>query len=208
MLITVMLALISRKNPASPETHQAPWRYGAAAARFTVVFYADLECPYCKEYSPQLRRWIAANPDVNLQWHHLPLSMHEPAASEQARWVECAGQTGGNTAFWRAVQWVYATTRSDGRGVPDWGTFPDINAALKACAASEEASTLVQQRLQQGGASLQQRLREAWQGMTDVWSMGITTLPAIVVEQRYVVYGETDLDKALARIAQYRKENP
>jgi len=72
----------------------------------------------------------------------------------------------------------------------------------------QQAAALVQQRLQQGGTSLQQRLREAWQGVTDAWSMGITTLPAIVAEQRYVVYGETDLDKALARIAQYRKENP
>jgi len=72
----------------------------------------------------------------------------------------------------------------------------------------QQATTLVQQRLNQGGASLQQRLHEAWQGVTDAWSMGITTLPAVVVDQRYVVYGETDLDKALARIAQYRKENP
>jgi len=62
--------------------------------------------------------------------------------------------------------------------------------------------------LWQGGASLQQRLREAYQSITDAWSLGITTLPAVVVEQRYVVYGETDLDKALARIAKYRKENP
>jgi len=72
----------------------------------------------------------------------------------------------------------------------------------------QQAAALVQQRLNQGGTSLQQRLREAYQGITDAWSMGITTLPAIVVEQRYVVYGETDLDKALARIAQYRMENP
>jgi len=72
----------------------------------------------------------------------------------------------------------------------------------------QQATTLVQQRLNQGGASLQQRLYEAYQGITDAWGMGITTLPAVVVEQRYVVYGETDLDKALARIAQYRKENP
>jgi len=72
----------------------------------------------------------------------------------------------------------------------------------------QRAAELIQQRLNQGGASLQQRLREAYQGITDAWSMGITTLPAVVVDQRYVVYGETDLDKALTRIAQHRKENP
>jgi len=85
-----------------------------------------------------------------------------------------------------------------------------IEAELSANlpADPQQATALVQQRLNQGGASLQQRLREAYQGVTDAWSMGITTLPAIVVEQRYVVYGETDLDKALARITQHRKENP
>jgi len=75
-------------------------------------------------------------------------------------------------------------------------------------AEPQQATALVQQRLNQGGASLQQRLREAYQGVTDAWSLGVTTLPAVVMEQRYVVYGETNLDKALARIAQYRKENP
>src|SRR3989344_5899830 len=38
-----------------------PWRLGIPEARFTIVFYADLECPYCKSYSPQLRQWVDAN---------------------------------------------------------------------------------------------------------------------------------------------------
>jgi len=152
VLIAGLLAFLARKNP-TPETHQPPWHYGAADARFTVVFYADLECPYCKDYSPQLRRWIDMQKDVNLQWHHLPLSIHEPATSEQARWVECAGQIGGNTAFWRAVQWVYANTRSDGRGMPDLGAFPDTSAALKACATSEEIAALVKAQADEALAS-------------------------------------------------------
>lgn len=72
----------------------------------------------------------------------------------------------------------------------------------------QRAATLVQQRLNQGGTALQQRLREAYQGVTDAWSLGITTVPAVVVDQRYVVYGEARLDQALARVAQYRKEHP
>jgi len=72
----------------------------------------------------------------------------------------------------------------------------------------QRAAGIVQQRLNQGGDTLQQRLRAAYQGITDAWSMGITALPAVVVDQRYVVYGEADVNKALARIAQYRKDNP
>jgi len=153
VLIANVLVFLLREHPASSENHHPPWRYGAANARFTVVFYADLECPYCKDYSPQLRRWVDTNPDVNLQWHHLPLAMHEPAASEEARWVECAGQTGGNAAFWAAVQWIYANTRSDGRGVPDLKKFPDTTDALKICAASEDVANLVQMQAEEALAS-------------------------------------------------------
>src|SRR3546814_6547647 len=45
-------------KPAGP-----PWLYGRADARFTVVGYADLECPYCRAYFPALKRWIDAHPE-------------------------------------------------------------------------------------------------------------------------------------------------
>ncbi|WP_036998464.1 TIGR03757 family integrating conjugative element protein [Pseudomonas chlororaphis] len=70
------------------------------------------------------------------------------------------------------------------------------------------ATSLVRQRLEGGGAAQQQRLRDAYQGTVDAWSLGITKVPAVVVDQRYVVYGEQSLDKALARIARYRGEQP
>jgi len=153
-VLALMVGISMRLHEARQvETNSPPWRYGAADARFTLVFYADLECPYCKDYSPQLRRWIEANPDVNLQWHHLPLSIHEPATSVQARLVECAGRTGGHEKFWSAVQWVYDHTRSDGQGVPDWAAFPNTSAALTACTASEEIAAFVQEQVDTALAS-------------------------------------------------------
>ncbi|CAB5671188.1 integrating conjugative element protein, PFL_4709 family [Delftia tsuruhatensis] len=72
----------------------------------------------------------------------------------------------------------------------------------------QAAAKQVQQRLQQGGDGLQQRLARAYQDVTDAWRLGITTLPAVVVDQRYVVYGQSNLDQALARIARQRREQP
>lgn len=72
----------------------------------------------------------------------------------------------------------------------------------------QRAAMVIQQRLRQGGSPLQQRMQEAYQGLTDAWSLGITATPAVVVDQLYVVYGEPDLDLALERIAQHRKEQP
>ncbi|MEA5673491.1 thioredoxin domain-containing protein [Pseudomonas sp. MH2] len=72
-----------------------PWIYGNPEARFTVALYADLECPHCQVYLPQLQRWVVTNDHVNLAWHHLPLPQHEPAASREAALAECrsAGRT-------------------------------------------------------------------------------------------------------------------
>ena len=112
-------------RPAGP-----PWHHGAANARFTLVLYADLECPHCKTYFPEVLAWIEQHPDTRLQWHHLPLPAHEPAASRLASLAECAGETGGPAAFRQAVTWIYQHTRGDGQGLPEQARFPGQSAAL------------------------------------------------------------------------------
>lgn len=81
-----------------------------------------------------------------------------------------------------------------------------LSAGLPADPARAEA--LVRQRLKGDKQDLQQRMRRAYQGVADAWSLGVTTLPAVVVDQRYVVYGEPDVARAVARINAYRSANP
>jgi len=114
-----------------------PWQMGNPEGRFALTLYADLECPFCREYFPLLKRWVGGNADVTLQWHHLPLAAHEPAASAEARLAECVGEAGGHAAFWQAVEWVYAHTRSDGQGLPEGQRYPDLTPAIEQCLASE-----------------------------------------------------------------------
>lgn len=134
-------------EPLAPSPQSAParppWRYGRPNARFTVVEYADLECPFCRTYFPVLMRWIDGHPEVNLQWHHLPLAMHEPAAFAEARLVECIGETGGPAAFWQAVDWVYAHTRGDGQGLPEGTQYPDLTPAAQQCLASDRPDAVI-----------------------------------------------------------------
>lgn len=80
--------------------------------------------------------------------------------------------------------------------------------AARLPADPQQAAAQAGARLESGGSNQQQRMREAYQGLVDAWSLGITKVPAVVVDQRYVVYGEQSLDKALARIARYRGEQP
>ena len=116
------------------------------------------------------------------------------------------------TLLWSGAsvaQEIWAITES---GAPLQGTHSPtrIEAELAAGLPNDlqQAESILRRRLKAGGPSLQRRLQTAYQGVADAWSLGITTLPAVVVDQRYVVYGEANLDQALARIARYRKEHP
>lgn len=67
---------------------------------------------------------------------------------------------------------------------------------------------LVQQRLKEGGTALQQQLGAAYQDVVDAWTLGITKIPAVVVDRRFVIYGEPDTAQAVIRIEQYRRTQP
>jgi integrating conjugative element protein (TIGR03757 family) len=85
-----------------------------------------------------------------------------------------------------------------------------IESALAADLPSDptQAAAIVRQRLKDGSDTLQHRLPDAYQDVTDAWSLGVTKIPAVVVDRRYVVYGETDVARALARIEAYRRTEP
>lgn len=69
-----------------------------------------------------------------------------------------------------------------------------------------QAALALRQRLQgPAGVRRGQELAAAQQGLVEAWSVGVQKLPAVVVDRRYVVYGETDVSQALARIDAYRQ---
>lgn len=82
----------------------------------------------------------------------------------------------------------------------------ELSAQLPA--DPQQAAAQFRTRLEQGGQDQPQRMREAYQGVVDAWSLGVTKVPAVVVDRRYVVYGEASLDKALGLIARQRGEQP
>ncbi|KTT30107.1 hypothetical protein SB18R_02680 [Pseudomonas oryzihabitans] len=68
-----------------------------------------------------------------------------------------------------------------------------------------QAVAIMQQRMH--SASAQQLVRDlakAHQDVADAWSLGVAKLPAVVVDRRYVVYGQPDVAAAVASIERYR----
>jgi protein-disulfide isomerase len=55
---------------------------------------------------------------VNWVYRHFPLNIHNPGAQKQAEASECANELGGNEAFWKYADAIYARTKSNGNGFP------------------------------------------------------------------------------------------
>nr|WP_256346628.1 DsbA family protein [Pseudomonas gingeri] len=140
-LVTVGFAVL--KSEVQTRQHSGPWTFGQVNARWTVTEFADLECPYCKIYTPALKAWVQQQKNVNLQWHHLPLDFHGSTAIYEAKMVECAGELGGAPAFWQAVDQVFERTRSNGLGFNGQLDINDVgHQALMAYAANNKQISL------------------------------------------------------------------
>ena len=51
-------------------------------------------------------------------------------------------------------------------------------------------------------------ISQAHQDVVEAWRLGITKMPAVVVDQHYVVYGDPNVERALAKIEQFRRAQP
>ena len=90
----------------------------------------------------------------------------------------------------------------------DQATRIEVELAAHLPADPQQAAALVRQRLHAGGEALQHRIGHAYQGVAEAWGLGIVRIPAVVVDRRYVVYGEPDVPRAIARIDAYRSTQP
>ncbi|HEU0050788.1 MAG TPA: thioredoxin domain-containing protein [Patescibacteria group bacterium] len=89
---------------------------GNKNAKVTLIEYSDFECPYCKRFEPTVEQALKDYPnDVRLVYRHYPLSFHQNAEKE-AEASECAAKLGGDAAFWKYHDKIYAETTSNGTG--------------------------------------------------------------------------------------------
>jgi NhaA family Na+:H+ antiporter len=70
---------------------------GPADAAVTLVEYADVECPYCRQLQPVLHEVLMRRPGVRMAYRHFPLVQEHPYAYSAALALEAAAQHG---RFW------------------------------------------------------------------------------------------------------------
>jgi len=143
-------------RPVSDEDHV----YGNPKAEITLVEYSDFECPFCKRFHPTAKQLVdQSDGTVNWVYRHFPLAFHNPGAQKQAEASECAGRLGGDKAFWRYADLLYARTTSNGKGFAISALIPlaaEIGletAPFQQCLDSGEMKTKVELDYQNGIAS-------------------------------------------------------
>lgn len=81
---------------------------GSPNAEIVFIEYSDFECPFCANVHPTLERIVEENNDVAWVYRHFPLSGIHPQATPAAIASECVAELGGNDAFWRFSDTLFA----------------------------------------------------------------------------------------------------
>lgn len=91
--------------------------YGNQKARVTIIEYSDFDCPYCKSFHATPKKAVDKyDGRVNWVYRHFPLAFH-PDAMKLAEASECAADLGGNEAFWKYTDALYARSPSNDKSL-------------------------------------------------------------------------------------------
>lgn len=131
---------------------------GASNPKVVLVEYSDFECPFCNRFHPTTKQIIAEYPeDVALVYRHYPLSFHA-LAQKSAETSECVAKAGGNDAFWKYADFIFAQ-QADGIAmtqdlIDKSVTESGVDAgAVKTCVDSGEMTAKVTAQLAEGQAA-------------------------------------------------------
>ena len=86
---------------------------GDANAPVKIIVFSDFECPFCKTFHETVTK-LSSEYKGQVAWifRQFPLPIH-PKAKQEAVASECAAELGGNDAFWKFADRIFAITPSN-----------------------------------------------------------------------------------------------
>ncbi len=123
-------------------------------ATVAVVEYSDFECPFCKRHHPTMQQIMDTyKDDVVWVYRHFPLSFH-PNAQKAAEASECANELGGNDAFWKFTDGVFALDALSTEGFSTVAKGIGLSESkFKQCLDSGKYAKHVQNEMDAGAAA-------------------------------------------------------
>lgn len=129
---------------------------GPASAPLQLVEFSDYQCPHCKEAQPTVDRLLKDYPQAHFVSQIFPLRNIHSEAEKAAETGVCVAKIGGNDAFFKYTDAVYANQAQltpEGSAealVSAVKTAGVDDAKVKACMAEPSTKTTVDASLQLG----------------------------------------------------------
>lgn len=131
---------------------------GNPNANVVIIEWSDTECPFCKRFHETMNQVMSQygkSGDVAWVYRHSPIDQLHPKARKEAEALECAGEQGGNDAFWKYTNKLMELTPGnnglDAEMLPKIATMVGLDAAkLSTCVASGKFAERVQRDFENG----------------------------------------------------------
>ncbi|PLX24513.1 hypothetical protein C0580_05035 [Candidatus Parcubacteria bacterium] len=108
-----------------PVDKENDWIRGDVDARVSVIEFSDTECPFCKRFHSTMQEVVDYyDGEVNWVYRHFPLVQLHSKAPKEAQATECAGEQGGNDAFWAYIDRLFEVSPTN-NGLPE-SALPEI----------------------------------------------------------------------------------
>ncbi len=95
---------------------------GDTNAPVVMVDFSDYECPFCKRYFTQSFAQIKSDyidtGRLRYVYRDLPLSFHDPLATQEAIAANCAREQGDDETYFKYHDEIFNKTNSNGNGMP------------------------------------------------------------------------------------------
>lgn len=104
------------------------------SAKIAIVEFADFECPYCKRHFEETfgdikEKYIDTGRAIYV-YRDLPLSFHDPAATQEALAGACVQNLAGDTVFFQFHDLIFDKTQGNGSGVGGSNVLANLAAQV------------------------------------------------------------------------------
>ena len=129
---TTLLAQFQAQEPVKIKLRKDDPRRGEGEALLQMVVFSDFRCPACRQLAGDIEEKINPAFDnlLRVVWKHYPMCQEcnpylrrtlHPKSCEAAYAAEAARLQGGNDAFWKAHDFLFAQTKLFKSKEIDWG---------------------------------------------------------------------------------------
>ncbi|HHX58545.1 MAG TPA: DsbA family protein [Candidatus Moranbacteria bacterium] len=133
---------------------------GDKNAPVTIIEFSDYECPFCKrsfeQVFPEIKKNYIDTGKARYIFRDMPLSFHDPLATQEAIAAECAKEQGGDEAYYKYHHLIFTNTKSNGNGLQKndlyrFATEIGLNAGeFKTCLDTERFAEEVKKDMKDG----------------------------------------------------------